>query len=44
MNSASEVKALFVLCQDLKNQVKLLTDKVNALSEAQTHHGECTKF
>ena len=43
MNSASEVKALFVLCQDLKNQVKLLTDKVSALSEAQAHHGECTK-
>ena len=42
MNSASEVKALFVLCQDLKNQVKLLTDKVSALSEAQTHQGECT--
>ena len=42
MNKENEIKALFVLCQDLKNQVKQLTEKVNALSEAKPHSGECT--
>ena len=41
MNSASEIQALFVLCQDLKEQVKILTDKVNALSEAQISSVSC---
>ena len=36
MNKENEVKALFVLCQDLKAQVKNLTEKVEALSEVQT--------
>ena len=41
MNKENEVKALFVLCQDLKAQVKSLTEKVEALSAAQTTSKNC---
>ena len=41
MNKDIKTNALFVLCQDLKDQIKLLTDKVEALSEAQTTSNNC---
>ena len=41
MSSASEVQALFVLCQNLKAEVKSLTEKVEALSAAQTTSHNC---
>ena len=41
MSTESDVQALFVLCQDLKEQVKLLTEKVEALSVAKTTSDDC---
>ena len=41
MNSASELQALFVLCNDFKAEVKSLTEKVEALSAAQTTSQVC---
>ena len=41
MNNESEVQALFVLCRDLKQQVQTLTEKVEALSAAQTTSQNC---
>ena len=41
MNNESEVKALFVLCQDLKTEVKSLTEKIEALSAAQITSQNC---
>ena len=41
MTKDKELKALFVLCQDLKSQVQLLSDKVNALSVVESHPNEC---
>ena len=43
MTKDKELKALFLLCQDLKGQVKLLTDKVETLSEARPTASGCCK-
>ena len=34
MTKDKELKAIFIMMQDLKNQVKILSDKVAVLSEA----------
>ena len=41
MTQERQMEALFVLCQSLKSQVKLLTEKVEALSEAQVFSVSC---
>ena len=48
MTKDKELKALFVLCQDLKLQVKLLNDKVTVLSAAgnvnNSHSNDCPNY
>ena len=41
MNLENEIISLSVLCQDLKNQVKILANKVEALSAAQATSANC---
>ena len=41
MTKDKELKSMFIMLQDLKSQIKLLTDKVEALSEAQATPNNC---
>ena len=41
MTKDKELKAIFIMMQDLKNQVKILSDKVAVLSEARHKTGNC---
>ena len=41
MTKDKEIKAVFIMMQDLKNQVKILSDKVAVLSETGPKTGSC---